>query len=127
MFSKPIKVNQTMSRNHGLHLTVRMLKSVTRSHSRSILAQILQSLKLLLELSLIMEQHFLNKQMTYGNTTKPFFINDYGYRTYFKPCVGNTIDTQRKVLYMLFCKLKLHCVSFLVVLFNLINLIVAYP
>ena len=36
MFSKPIKVNQTMSRNHGLHLTVWMLKSVTRSHIKTI-------------------------------------------------------------------------------------------
>ena len=36
MFSKPVKVNQTMSCNHGLHLTVWMLKSVTRSHIKTI-------------------------------------------------------------------------------------------
>ena len=83
-----------MSRNHGLYLTVWMLKSVTRSHSLSVLPQILQGLKLLLYLSLIMEQYFLNKQMTYGNTTKPFFISDDGYRTYFKPCMGNNTDTK---------------------------------
>ena len=32
MLSKPIKDNQTMCRNHGLLVTVWMLKSVTRSH-----------------------------------------------------------------------------------------------
>ena len=43
-----------------------------------------------------MEQYFLNEQMTYGNTTKPFIISDDGYRTYVKPCMGNTDDTQEK-------------------------------
>ena len=43
-----------------------------------------------------MEQYFLNEQMTYGNTTKPFAISDDGYHTYFKPCMGNTDDTQEK-------------------------------
>ena len=43
-----------------------------------------------------MEQYFLKEQMTYGNTTKPFVISDNGYHTYFKPCMGNTDDTQEK-------------------------------
>ena len=32
--------------------------------------------------------------MTFGNTTKPFVISDDGHRTYFKPCMGNTDDTE---------------------------------
>ena len=30
--------------------------------------------------------------MTRENTTKHVFISDDGYRTFFKPCMDNTID-----------------------------------
>ena len=48
----------------------------------------------MLYLSLIMEQYFLKERMIFGNTTKPFVISDDGHRTYLKPCMGNTDDTE---------------------------------
>ena len=43
-----------------------------------------------------MEQYFLQEQITYGNTTKPFVISDDGHLSYFKPIMDNTNDAQEK-------------------------------
>ena len=85
MFLKPVKVNQTMSCNHGLHLTVWILKSVTRSHIKTINSG-----------SDIAKLETTAVPVFYGSTRKPFFISDDGYRIYFKPCMGNTTDTPER-------------------------------
>ena len=53
-----------------------------------------------------MEQYFLNKLITYGNTTKTFVKRDDGHRTYFKPSMGNTDDAQERFCICFFANLN---------------------
>ena len=77
-----------------------------------------------------MEQYFLNAQMTYEKTKKHFYISHDGYRTYFEPCMSNTIGTKGRFCICSFANknflLYFLMDTVLLVFFSLLNLIGAY-